>query len=255
MYSLFYGAAVGYICFIRITNAATVGAVLLTVFLVLFKKKEFKNAAFNFIMVILGFGATCLIPCIFFSAKNMLGTMLNQVFVFGVTYSSETGFVQKFWNVFSTFRLFLVLLLLPLVISIIYREKWYMKCLSFFSGLLLLIAVTMGNAYTHYFMLFIPHVVLGAYIAYKNGGKGLKARKNILCIICFAVIFPEVRHDIDEHTVKFFLCERNPVFYERSLYTKVIKYADHYVFGFCRCFYRVFIVGDKISFFALSKEN
>ncbi|MBR2820465.1 MAG: hypothetical protein IKD91_01175 [Clostridiales bacterium] len=189
MYSLFYGAAVGYICFIRITNAATVGAVLLTVFLVLFKKKEFKNAAFNFIMVILGFGATCLIPCIFFSAKNMLGTMLNQVFVFGVTYSSETGFVQKFWNVFSTFRLFLVLLLLPLVISIIYREKWYMKCLSFFSGLLLLVAVTMGNAYTHYFMLFIPHVVLGAYIAYKNGGKGLKARKNILCIICFAVMF------------------------------------------------------------------
>ena len=38
MYSLFYGAAVGYICFIRITNAATIGAVLVTVFLLLLKK-------------------------------------------------------------------------------------------------------------------------------------------------------------------------------------------------------------------------
>ncbi|MBR3461490.1 MAG: hypothetical protein IKH20_02335 [Clostridiales bacterium] len=189
MYSLFYGAAVGYICFIRITNAATIGAVLVTVFLLLLKKREFKNAALNIVMTVLGFCATGLIPCLFFNSKKMLAAMFNQVFVFGVKYSSETGFAVKLLNVFMTYKFLLVLLLLPLAASIIYREKWHMKCLSLFSGLLLLVAVTMGNAYTHYFMLFIPHVVLGVYIAYKNGGKVLKVRKNIICIICFAVMF------------------------------------------------------------------
>ena len=43
LYSLFYGAATGFICFIRITNAATVGAVLAVVFLFLFLKREFKK--------------------------------------------------------------------------------------------------------------------------------------------------------------------------------------------------------------------
>ena len=187
--SLFNGAAVGVICFIRITNAATIGAVLLSVFLVMLKKKEIKNALINLAMVFAGFAGTCAIPCIFFAAKNMLGEMLNQVFLFGFAYSAEVGFAEKFVNVISSFKFFLLLLLLPVIACFIYREKWYMKLLSISSALLLLVAVTMGNVIYHYLTLFIPHVALAVFIAYRNGGKILKVRKNIICIVCFAVLF------------------------------------------------------------------
>ena len=187
--SFYNGFAVGVICFIRITNAATVGAVLLAVFFLLLRKKEIKNALINLAMVLAGFAASCAIPCIFFYAKNMLGEMLEQVFIFGFSYSSEVGFAEKIANTFTEFRFFLILLLLPIIICFIYHEKWYMKLLSISSALLLFVAVTMGNAHYHYMTLFVPHVVLAVFIAYKKGGTILKVRKNIICIICFAIIF------------------------------------------------------------------
>lgn len=189
LYSLFYGFAVGFICFVRITNAATVGAILVVIFLFLLHKKEFKNAVLNLLMVFSGFVATCAGPCIFFYSKKLLPEMLNQVFVFGATYSSEFTFMQKFQRSFSHYGLYFLILLLPVVICIIYREKWYMMLLSLLSALLLLVAVTMGNAFAHYLMLFIPHVVLAVVIAIKNGGRAFKVRKNIICMICFALFF------------------------------------------------------------------
>lgn len=189
LYSLFYGAATGFICFIRITNAATVGAILVVIFLFLLHKKEFKNAVLNLLMVFSGFVATCAGPCIFFYSKKLLPEMLNQIFVFGATYSAEFTFMQKFQRSFSHYGLYFLILLLPVVICIIYREKWYMMLLSLLSALLLLVAVTMGNAFAHYLMLFIPHVVLAVVIAIKNGGRAFKVRKNIICMICFALFF------------------------------------------------------------------
>lgn len=189
LYSLYHGAAVGFICFLRITNAATIGAVLLTVFLFLLAKKQIKNALINLVMVLAGFAGTCAVPVAFFASKNMLNEMLDQVFVFGVAYSSELGFGDKLGLVFSTYRCFLLLLLVPVIASVIYREKWYIKLLSISSAVLLLVAVTMGNTLYHYCTLFIPHVILGIYIAYKKGGSIIKARKNIVYIFCFILIF------------------------------------------------------------------
>ena len=189
LYSLFYGFAVGFICFVRITNAATVGAILVVIFLFLLHKKEFKNAVLNLLMVFSGFVATCAGPCIFFYSKNLLPEMLNQIFVFGATYSAEFTFMQKFQRSFSHYGLYFLILLLPVVICIIYREKWYMMLLSLLSALLLLVAVTMGNAFAHYLMLFIPHVVLAVIIAIKKGSGAFKTGKNIICVICFALFF------------------------------------------------------------------
>jgi hypothetical protein len=189
LYSLFYGAAVGFICFIRITNAATVGAILVVIFLFLLHKREIKNAVLNLSMVFTGFAAACAGPCIFFYSKNLLPEMLNQVFVFGATYSSEFTFMEKLQRSFSHYGFYFLILLLPVVICIIYREKWYMMLLSLLSALLLLVAVTMGNAFAHYLMLFIPHVVLAAIIAIKKGSGAFKTGKNIICVICFALFF------------------------------------------------------------------
>jgi hypothetical protein len=185
---LFNGVAVGVICFIRITNAATIGAILLTAFLVMLKEKELKNAALNLAMVFAGFAGAIAVPCIFFAAKNMLGEMLNQVFIFGFAYSAEIGFAEKFLNVISSFKFFLLLLLLPVFACFIYRERMYMKLLSILSAVLLFIAIIIGNAYYHYLTLFIPHVALALFIAYRNGGTVLKAKKNIVCLLCFAVL-------------------------------------------------------------------
>ena len=69
LFSLYNGAAVGVICFIRITSAATIGAVLLTVFVVMLAKKEIKNLLINLVMVIAGLQRQARSPVLSFIQK------------------------------------------------------------------------------------------------------------------------------------------------------------------------------------------
>ena len=188
-YSFVYGLSVGYICFIKITNAAIVGAILTVVFLFLLTKKEIRNALCNLAMVFAGFASAVAMPCIYFYSKGLLNEMISQVALFAFSYTTEASVMEKISNVFIMYKFLLLFLLLPVAVSFIYREKWYIRLLSICSMLLLFIAVTMGNAYTHYMTIVAPHVALSLYIAYRNSGKNPEVRKSLACIICFTMVF------------------------------------------------------------------
>lgn len=188
-YSFVYGLSVGYICFIRITNAAIIGAVLTVVFLFLLTKNEIRNALCNLAMVFAGFASAVVMPCIYFYSKGLLNEMISQVFLFAFSYTTETSVTEKISNVFIMYKFLLLFLLLPVAVSFIYREKWYIRLLSICSTLLLLVAVTMGNAYIHYMTIVAPHVALSTYIAYRNSEKNPEVRKSLACIICFTMVF------------------------------------------------------------------
>ncbi|MBR4915061.1 MAG: hypothetical protein IKZ42_07275 [Clostridiales bacterium] len=186
--SLINGAAVGFISLIKITNAATIGAILVTVYLFMLAKKEIKNALLNLCSLMAGFFTAFAIPCIFFYSKHLLREMLYQVFVFGFAYSAEVSFTHKFINVFTQFRYLTLFLILPVVICFIYREKWYIRLLSILSALMILLAVTMGNAYLHYFTLLVPHIILGLAVAFRNSRGRLKFIRNAAAVICCVLV-------------------------------------------------------------------
>lgn len=189
VYSFVYGVSVGFIGFIRITNAATLGAILVAVFLFLLIKKEIRNALSNLAMVFAGFALAIGIPCVYYHSKSLLKEMISQVFVFAFSYTAEVSYSEKLSKVFSTYGYLLLFLLLPVAVSFIYREKWYIRLMSICSMLLLFVAVTMGNVYIHYLTLVVPHVVLAIFIAYRNSGVIPKISRIIISIICFVLVF------------------------------------------------------------------
>ena len=188
IYSLLNGFGIGYICFFRINNAAAIGAVLLTVFVFLLSKKEIKNAFLNFCALMSGFALASAIPCIYFYSKNLLREMLYQVFIFGLTYSSEEGLAEKLVVLIIKHKFFVLFLFLPPVICFVLREKWYYKLLSISSAVLVFFAILMGNNYHHYFTIMVPCLVFGAAVAFKNNVTDIKVSRNKICIFCAAAV-------------------------------------------------------------------
>lgn len=174
----YHGFAFGVLALIRITNAAIIGAVILTISIGLLYKKEFKNLLYNGLAFILGCAAAFAPMCIFFACHGLLGEMLSQVFVFGVQYSAEVSFADKLLRFRKSYRRFLLWMGLAFGPLIIYRPKKARYWLLAFSTMVLsFIAVNMGNSYMHYFTLVIPNLVLGLAIALEQGTKQTGASK------------------------------------------------------------------------------
>lgn len=168
LYGLYYGIAFGVMAMIRITNAALIGAILLSVTCNLLRWKRIRNFLANAGMFLLGAAVGAAPACIWAAAHGILGDMLSQVFLFGFAYSGEMGFAEKLWNL-KTIWPCLLTVLFPLIVLLVYRGKDWKLWLLYVSGVLtLLTAAAMGNGYAHYFVLALPLWVLGGYLLARN---------------------------------------------------------------------------------------
>lgn len=164
LYGFYYGAAFGIMAMIRVTNAAVIGAILLTVTCNLLAWKRFRNLLANAGMFLLGILAGVAPACVWAACHGILGDMLSQVFLFGFAYSDEAGFAEKLWNLKNIWPCLLTVLF-PLIVLAVYRVKDWKLWLLYISGVLtLLTAAAMGNGYAHYFVLALPLWVLGGYL-------------------------------------------------------------------------------------------
>ncbi|MBQ7801867.1 MAG: hypothetical protein IJ375_06055 [Oscillospiraceae bacterium] len=157
----YYGFAFGFLALIRVTNAAAIGAVILTITVGLLVKKEFKNLLVNGGMFLLGCAAAFAPACIFFACHGLLGEMLTQVFLFGFQYSGDGDLASRLAMIREDYMAFVYLALLPLGVLALYRVKdWRKWLLAASSFAVFLAAVLMGNVYVHYFTLALPNLVL-----------------------------------------------------------------------------------------------
>lgn len=165
----FYGFVFGVLILLRITNAALIGAILLTISVELLAAKEFKNFFANGGTFIAGCITAFIPPCVFFAAHGLLGEMLYQVFVFGVCYSSESSFWEKLLTVLMENWPMVLITALPVIVMLFFpskeRKDWVFAVSSF---ILTLVAVAMGNGYLHYFALGLPNIVLGIVLLRKH---------------------------------------------------------------------------------------
>ena len=185
----FYGVVFGILALIRVTNAALVGAILLTVTCDLIVWKRWKNLLENAGMFLLGVAAGVLPGILWCLAKGILGEMLSQVFFFGFAYSGETGLLDSL-HTMGLVRWCLLLPLLPVVPLALYRERDWRRWLFFAaSAFATVLAALMGNGYCHYFVLAIPNLVFAAFLFAEGQKKAREpAQKKARAVVSMALV-------------------------------------------------------------------
>ena len=164
LHGFYYGVAFGFLALIRITNAAFLGAILLTISVDLLIRKKYQNLLLNGLVFILGCVVACIPACVYFATQGLLEEMLSQVFIFGVQYSAGTSLTGKIVTVIIKYWRVLITMTFPIIVLALFRVKdWKYWCMAISSYLLLFFAAILGTAYAHYFTLGIPHIALGAW--------------------------------------------------------------------------------------------
>ena len=188
----FYGVVFGVMALIRVTNAALIGAILLTVTCNLIAWKRVKNLLANAGAFLLGVAAGLLPGLLWCWWKGIFWDMLSQVFLFGFAYSEEGELLESFRSM-GAVRVCLLLPVIPLAFLAIYREKDW-KCWLFFvaSTLTVYAAALMGNGYCHYFTLAVPNLVFGGFLLLRGFRRSQRWRRSwralCLCLSCLIAL-------------------------------------------------------------------
>lgn len=244
----FYGVVFGVMALIRVTNAALIGAILLTVTCDLISGRQWKNLLENAGMFLLGIAAGVLPGIAWCWSRGILGEMLSQVFFFGFAYSEESGLMNSLSSM-GLVRLCLLLPLLPLIPLTLYREKDW-RCWLFFaaSAATVTLAALMGNGYCHYFVLSVPNLVFAAFLfvrgrGQENRGKGWVRSAIALCLTAavLAAQWPlfhpraleEVRYAM--YCAANRLEDRQEYDAVQAVVAKVPEGESIYVYGFTSC--------------------
>lgn len=176
LYGFLYGVAFGILALIRVTNAALLGAILLTVSCNLLVWKRFRNFFGNALCFLLGVAAGVLPGLVWSFCRGILGEMLTQVFLFGFQYSGEQGLSQKLQGVIQLWPC-LFTGVFPLIVLAVYRVKdWKSWVLTLSSQAALLVAAMMGNGYAHYYVLALPLCVYGGFLLARENGRRFRRR-------------------------------------------------------------------------------
>lgn len=175
----YYGFAFGVLALIRITNAAMIGAAILTISVGLLVKKEWKNLLSNAGTFILGCAAAFAPMCLFYGCHGLLGEMLHQVFAFGVQYSLELSLAEKLARLAAGGSETLTLCVMPpvLVLAVFRVKNWRYWMFSLSASGLLLVAAVMGKSYLHYVTLGIPNLALGFGLLAAQMGRQVPAHR------------------------------------------------------------------------------
>ena len=185
LWGFLYGLVFGIMALIRITNAALLGAILLTVTVNLFLWKRFRNFFANGAAFLLGALVGVLPGLLWAWWRGILGEMMNQVFLFGFRYSGEAGLTQKLISLLNLWPC-LFTGLLPLIVLTVYRVRdWKSWVFTLSSLATLLLAAAMGNGYAHYFVLSLPLTVYGAYLLADQTRKRFRRRAGdrVVCLV------------------------------------------------------------------------
>lgn len=188
----FYGVVFGIMAMIRVTNAALIGAILLTVTCNLVAWKRVRNLFANAGAFLLGVAAGTMPGLLWCWWKGILPDMLSQVFLFGFAYSEEGGVLESLRSM-GAVRVCLLLPLIPLAFLAVYREKDW-KCWLFFgaSALTVYAAALMGNGYCHYFTLAIPNLVFAGFLLLRGCRRSQRWRRSwqviCLCLSCLIAL-------------------------------------------------------------------
>lgn len=187
IYSFIYGASLMSLALIRINNAITIFAGILSIMIYLIYKKEYKNLFLNLLFGLLGCITVSLPFIIYFGMHKALYDMIYATFIYNFEYAESIGHSL----ILSNLKKYL-LLYMPMILSIILiltkniNNKKYSKS-SFFDFMLMIIVLCnticliIANSYPHYFTVYMPvfMIILTKYWTFN-----LKSLKTIMITLC-----------------------------------------------------------------------
>lgn len=160
-HGFWYGICFGYLALVRITNAALICAIVLAASICMITDKKIGNLLMNGVTFLLG----CMLAVFpmfgFFLYQGLFDEMIYCVFHFGYAYSAEFSFgehILQLWRVLP----WLFILLTPAAIAFIIKDTgWRLRLVIALGTFATFLGVAVGNAYTHYFTLCLPLVLVG----------------------------------------------------------------------------------------------
>ena len=186
-----YGFFFGFLALIRITNAALLCAIVLTIVIILIINREWKNLLFNAGAFVIGLLIAVLPMVAFFASKGLLYEMLSQVFLYGVQYTSSagsegSGFVLLFTG---TYKAALFPIIIGLATSLLFiKHNWRITLLLWSSSIASLAAIALsGRNFEHYYALLVPVIALIISILCICVSEHNWDAKKGVAIVCFVV--------------------------------------------------------------------
>lgn len=254
IFGFIYGMAFGYFAFIRIINAAFLGAVLLTITIYLISKKNWKNILQNAIVFISG-TIVCMLPaCIWAFIQGIFNDMIQEVYILAFSYSTELDTLERVLLLKNFIWPMIMISIIPILILLIFLKRdWKLWFLSASSAIILFIAVSMGDGYLHYFSLQLPNVVLSVYIFItcckedNSKEKWKKILKYSLSVIAICICILLQKQNIQNKTIYIAkesiksVLNGNPQEFDVAYINEIMDYIPDnekdsiYLYGFGSC--------------------
>lgn len=189
-YTFIYGLCFTLIAFIRISNAAPLAGIILTVIVFLIREGKWKSLLMHSLVFILAIIVVTVPICIYFYSKDALYDMFYGTFIFNMKYAGN--------SVNFDFRYALVFLFgFAVVLFAVFNSYIYYKntknarilLLICLMSVLSLIAVNMGMIYLHYQVILLPLLALAVAITITNWQNKNSYKLQKYAIILSLIIF------------------------------------------------------------------
>ena len=187
-----FGLMLGFLAFVRVTNASLTGGLIVAVITVLIAEKRASGILPCAGGFMLGLLAAVAPPLAYFWAKGLLKEFYEAVFVLGVKYSLEQSPIQHLAQTFSyngiRSALLLALFALTAFPVCFSRSSYKYRLMAAFAGLFTFFAIAAGNNYRHYYILALPSAALGGIALVQELKSRSRLRKTAACLLLAAVI-------------------------------------------------------------------
>ncbi|MCI8814968.1 MAG: glycosyltransferase family 39 protein [Lachnospiraceae bacterium] len=179
--AFWYGICVVVIGLTRVTNATLCCSMILCVAILLASRKKVRNLLQNIFAFLLGVACVIIPVFLYFYEKDAMEQMLLGIYGF------STGYALHGLNKGLQGWIAWILKSMPLIAVIVTAPVYAKKSSKelgicvFFSGIMILLSLCLGNSYMHYFTLAVPLYLVGICMMQNlMNGKNLK---NTLCIL------------------------------------------------------------------------
>lgn len=159
LYAFIYGVAFAVLAFLRLNNAVTICAGIMSIFLFLLHKKEYKNLLLNLIAGCVGIALVAVPICLYFQYHSALYEMIYATFLYNFNIVGDSG-RQEFLDYIVKFSvLFFPIIICGILLCAYVIRKRTITFLDALLGCILLcnvIIFNLANRYPHYFAIFVP---------------------------------------------------------------------------------------------------
>ncbi len=160
-----FGLMLGFLVFVRVTNASLIGGLIVAVVIVLIAEKHVSWIWPCAVGCMLGLFAAVIPPIAFFWAKGLLREFYEAVFVLGMRYSTEYSLLYHLTQTLSyngirsaTLLVLVIITMLPIVFR---WSSYKIRLMLALSGLFTFFAISAGLNFRHYYILILPPVTIG----------------------------------------------------------------------------------------------